>query len=150
MKKCLVFIASMLLLNSCSDADSNNHEELVECAETFAAAYFNLDYQKASELVTTESVKWLNYAASNVTQEDVDLYNAQSESAQVSVNDVTSIDDTTSIVAVTVGAFLQKDSITRPSHMVEEASFDLTVVRRGKQYLVKMEGLPRSGRQNHD
>ena len=57
-----------------------------EAAGDWADAYFNCDFKDASGYVTTESQKWLQYAASNTSAEELKLLQ-EAGGAQVSVDD---------------------------------------------------------------
>ena len=137
-------------LTGCYDNEADPNAEIKECVIDFAEAYFNYEFMEARERVTPESEKWLRFAASNMTQEDIDMLNAKSVPATTAVNDITTVDDTTAIAVVEVKDFLQKDSIGKAGSIVDEATFALTVIKRNKKYFVRMEGLPRSERQNRD
>ena len=118
--------------------------------QAFAEAYFNYDFKKAQRWVTPESVKWLQFAASNVSQEDIDLINEQEDEATVEVAEFEYVNDSVSVVTVEVQSFLQKDSIGKAGSMTDQAPFRLTVVERDGKPRVRMEGLPRSERQSRD
>ena len=150
MKYYALFLTGALCLTACSESHHVLDEQVEKCANAFAEAYFNYEFMEARERVTPESEKWLRFAASNMTQEDIDMLNAKSVPATTAVNDITTVDDTTAIAVVEVKDFLQKDSIGKAGSIVDEATFALTVVKRDKEYFVRMEGLPRSERQNLD
>ena len=142
MRKYVLFMVSAWLLNACSHADGDADAAVKERARQFAEAYFNYDFISARSLATPESEKWLRFAASNVTQEDVDLINATSKSTSIAVTDCHRLDDTTTCVRVIVYNAVLKDTIGRPAHVASEADFALTLVNREGTYLVRMEGLP--------
>jgi predicted lipid-binding transport protein (Tim44 family) len=150
MKYYAFFIIALMGLTACTEMHSAHNERVEKCANAFAEAYFNYDFMAARELVTPESEKWLRFAASNMTQEDIDMLNASSVAATTEVSDITTVDDSTAIATIKVKDFLQKDSIGRAGKMVDEAQFELTVIKRDKQYFVRMEGLPRSEKQSRD
>lgn len=149
MRKYVLFMVSAWLLNACSHADGDADAAVKERARQFAEAYFNYDFAGARRFVTPESEKWLRFAASNVTQEDVDLVNAVSpESVEMVATACQHEDDSTARVMVIVYNAVLKDSLGQPAHVAEEAEFTLTLVSRDGGYLVRMEGLPRNERQS--
>jgi len=150
MKHYALFLIGALCLTACSESHHVRDEQVEECANAFAEAYFNYDFMEARERVAPESEKWLRFAASSMTQEDIDMLNAKSVMATTTVNGITTVNDTTAIAVVEVKDFLQKDSIGKTGSIVDEATFALTVIKRNKKYFVRMEGLPRSERQNRD
>ena len=61
-----------MMMTACEKEQYDPDRLVSEKAERFAEAYFNFDYQEAIEHVDSASVKWINFAASNVTQSDID------------------------------------------------------------------------------
>ena len=139
MKKSVSFVAALWLLNACAPGAADPDADVKEQACKFAEAYFGYDFVKARLFVTPESEKWLRFAASNVTQEDVDLLNATSEAVSVAATDCCHQNDSTARVMVTVCNAVVKDSLERPARVAGEAEFALMLVRRGDEYRVKME-----------
>ena len=74
-----MFIMCSLTLWGCHEAKTSAEEKAMNRVAAFADAYFNYDFGEALKMVTPESEKWLRFAASNVTQGDVDLLNAQDD-----------------------------------------------------------------------
>ena len=149
MRYCAFAFVCLFLFSACSQDQTDSEEKYSQQALAFAEAYFNYDYKEASKLVTPESRKWLSFAASNITQEDIDLINAQ-DGATVTVSDFTYYNDSTAMVTLDVENFVRKDTLFRSASVIEKDRFRLEVVRRDREYLVKMEGLPQSERQNRD
>lgn len=131
---------------------SHGHEEdaaVTSAVNAFANAYFNYDFQGTIPYVTPESVKWLSFAASNIIDEDIALLRAQKEGARHTVENIQYPSDSTAQVACKVYNVLIRDTLGRPGHIVREAIFNLKVVKQNGQWLIRMEGQPRSERQNH-
>ena len=145
-----MFIMCSLTLWGCHEAKTSAEEKAMNRVAAFADAYFNYDFGEALKMVTPESEKWLRFAASNVTQGDVDLLNAQDEAATVEAEDYEWQNDSTLVVTVAVRNFLMKDSLGKEGVMADEAWFRLTAVQREGDYKVRMEGPLRSERQNRD
>ena len=150
MKKTILQLIAALLLVTCSPGRSNTDEQAQETAAEFAEAYFNYDFQTAGNYTTPESRKWLSYAASNVTQAIVDLYNAQEVRATADIADFYWANDTTAIVNIIVNHYITNDSIGASPRIAEEGSFSLTIVRRDDKMLVRMGGPLRNEKQNPD
>ena len=150
MRKNVFLMVCLYALSGCIDNEADPNAKIKECAIDFAEAYFNYDFKKAQRWVTPESVKWLQFAASNVSQEDIDLINEQEDEATVEVAEFEYVNDSVSVVTVEVQSFLQKDSIGKAGSMTDQATFRLTVVERDGKPRVRMEGLPRSERQSRD
>lgn len=145
-----MFAFGLLLCTSCDQAEKNPDAKILEYVSAFADAYFNYDFEKARKMVTPDSEKWLRFAASNVTQEDVDLLNAQETVSTVEAQGYEQTNDSTLTVTLTVRNFLTKDSLGSVGRIEEEGVFRMAAVRQGNRYLVRMESLPRSERQSHD
>lgn len=151
MKKAPILIAGILLLAACHEQEAVPHAKARSRVQEFAEAYFNYDFQRAGKLVTPESMKWLRFAASNITQQDIDMLNAQETTTEAVVTDYWQTPgDSTGTAIVEVADYLQKTAIGGSMQLVDAATFRLTVVEREGMYYVKMEGLPRSGRQSRD
>ena len=151
MKKTPFVIAGILLLTACQEREPMPDAKARSRVQSFAEAYFNYDFQRAGELITPESMKWLRFAASNITQQDIDQLNAQEVPTEVAVTDYwRAAGDSVGTATVEVTDYLQKTAIDSAMQLVDEATFQLTVVERQGEYYVRMEGLPRSGRRSHD
>lgn len=137
------------MLAACGSGGASPDEQIRRCAQDFAEAYFNYDYKRAVELTVPESERWLQFAASNLTQADLDVINV-AEDATVSIDDLARINDTTVVVTVDVENMLLKDTIGKQPHVVAEARYPLLLVNRDGRYLIKMAGLPQSERRSRD
>lgn len=129
-----------LLVLCCCSARDDAQAGLGRVACDFGRAYFNCHYAEAATYVTADSRRWLEYAASNMTQTDVDQLRAAPGDARVEALEV--LGDST--MRLLVSNFLCKDTLGRAGHYVDRATFVLTIVD-GK---VRMVGLPRSERQS--
>ena len=114
-------------------------------AEDWADAYFNCDFKDAKEYVTEESQKWLQFAASNTTEQDLKLLQ-EAGGAQITVSeDFEEANDTMRLVTLTVN-----NCLTAKSALSQEATFKVRVVKREAGWQVRMEGLPQNGMQSRD
>ena len=73
MKKLLIW-ALALSLTACSMLRDDDQATAV--AVEWGEAFFNCDYHAAEALCTPESRRWLQFAASNTTQHDLDMLKA--------------------------------------------------------------------------
>ena len=147
--KHLKLLFAVALMASC-DMGQDGNEAVHETAETWAEAYFNCDYVQAGKYATAESDKWLRFAASNTTAQDLELLNER-HAVVASDDDVSFSDDTLCIVTLRVNHYLKPSMLGEPSVQAdEEGVFYVTMVKRDGRWQVRMEGLPRSEKQSHD
>lgn len=150
---CLLWL--LALCTACTGGSITEKGQIEEQCDSFANYYFNWHFDKAMHFVTPESEKWLRFAASNVTEDDVAQLRAKDADATIEIEDVDlDDDDSTAHVTVKVVHFLQMDSIGQAAHLTEEGSFRLTLSKTQDEedgtWKVRMEGLPRSGKKSHD
>jgi hypothetical protein len=147
MKKLLI-LAMVLSLTACN---LTNREDTLatDVAVQWGEAFFNCDYHAAQALSTPESRRWLQFAASNTTQQDLDLL--KQHAAEVEATDYfPAANDTLRVVQLVVRNSLSPAANGGAPLQVDEALFSVTVVKRNDQWLVRMASLPRSERQSRD
>ena len=71
MKKYLI-LSLTLALTACNMMQ-NDDDQATAIAIEWGEAFFNCDYHAAEALSTPDSRRWLQFAASNTTQQDLDL-----------------------------------------------------------------------------
>lgn len=130
------FITALCLASACSLKDDAAVET---CAKSFGQNYFNLRLQQASGLCTDRSYKWIEFYASNISQDDVDVLNTQTDSALCDIDDI-DIDGDSARVKMTVRNFLLCDSIGRPGRMCKEGKCRLTLRKEGETWKVDLDG----------
>lgn len=139
---CFSLLAALLL--SCDLDSEGGGSKADEVATDWAEAYFNYDFKRADRLVAPEGRKWLRFAASNLTQEDIEVLQQQSELARVELTDCEYLTDSTWEATLEVSNFVMPDTIGRAARVFDEAvRFTVPVVSRNGRMYVKMEGLPR-------
>jgi hypothetical protein len=147
MKKTLV-LALSLLLTAC-DMIQNDEDEATSTAIQWGEAFFNCDYHAAEALCTPESRRWLQFAASNTTQQDLDLL--KQHAAQIEATDFfPEANDTLRVVELVVRNSVKPTVAVEEPSQVDEALFHTTVVKRNGSWLVRMASLPQSEKQSHD
>ena len=146
----LFIVVTLAMLTACDGQKKSQEEQINDCATGFAEAYFNYDFQQAERFVTPESSRWLKFAASNIGEADVKQLNEHGEEALVEVMDYSETDDSTVVVTVEVDNYLRFDSIGGRGTLTEDSEYQLTLVNRNGNWLVRMAGLPRSEKRNLD
>ena len=142
-----LFLLTAVMTVSCNTGFDGDSEAL-NTATDWAEAYFNCDFKDAATNATAESNKWLRFAASNTTEEDLKLVNG---GATVSAADYFTIaNDTLRVVTLTVRNFLKTTAVGAPAELQQEGRFLVTIVKRDGDWKVRMEGLPRSEKQSRD
>ena len=131
-----VLVAALCLASACSLKDDAAVET---CAKSFGQNYFNLRLQQASGLCTDRSYKWIEFYASNISQNDVDVLNTQTDSALCDIDDI-DIDGDSARVKMTVRNFLLCDSIGRPGRMCKQGKCRLTLRKEGETWKVDLDG----------
>jgi len=146
MKQLLLFLAAILVAGC--DVGMDGDQQAREVAGDWADAYFNCDFKDASGYVTPESQKWLQYAASNTTAEELKMLK-DAGGARVSVNNsFDEANDTMRLVTLNVSNVLTTQQ--QKPVLAEEGIFKVTVVKRDGEWLIRMAGLPQSGKQSRD
>lgn len=141
MKQLLLFMVTVLMVG-CDTAMSNG-QEACDAAGAWADAYFNCDYKDAKGYVTDDSQKWLQFAASNTTEQDLKRLQ-EAGGARVTASDSDGGNDTLQLVTLTVSNVLTATGVA------DEGTFHVTVVKRDAGWQVRMEGLPQSGMRSRD
>ena len=150
MKRYSFLLLVLPMLIACGENRDGSEEQLVEVADSFSLGYFNYDLQKAKRFCTDDSEKWLQFIASNIQQEDVDILRQQEVSATVEVGEVSYTGDSSAVVNITVQHFLKMDSIGKTGVMTDEADFRLNAHIHNGRWYIRMEGPLRSEKRSHD
>ena len=146
MKQLLLF--SVVILTVACELGMDGDQQARQVAGNWADAYFNCDFKDASGYVTPESQKWLQYAASNTTEEELKMLK-NAGGARVSVDDsFDEANDTMRLVTLNVTNVLTTQQ--QKPVIAEEGTFKVMVVKRDGEWQVRMAGLLQSGKQNHD
>ena len=147
MKKLLIF-AMMLSLAAC-DIIQRDSDQATDVAVQWGEAFFNCDYHAAEALCTPESRRWLQFAASNTTQQDLDLL--KQHAAEVEATDFfPDANDTLRVVELVVRNSVKPTVAGEEPSQIDKALFHATVVKRNGSWQVRMASLPQNGRQSRD
>ena len=148
MKKTSFLALGILLLTSCLEQEPVPNAEARNRVQAFAEAYFNYDFQRAAELVTPESMKWLRFAASNITEQQLQLLQQHEVKVEADMSDY--VNDTMQVVTLKVNNYLAPTPLGGEPTIKEQGTFRITLVKRDNKWKVRMEGLPRNEKQSRD
>ena len=130
------------LLTACT---SEEEEKVAAQAKAFAECYFNLHFDEAFEKCTPESRKWIVFRASNLTEGDLEAVRQAEEEAYVASINCRLTTDSTATATCKVCGTLAADSLEQTEgRILDKAEFSIPLVKRGRRWLVKMEGPLRS------
>jgi hypothetical protein len=147
MKKYLI-LSLTLALTACNMMQ-NDDDQATAIAIEWGEAFFNCDYHAAEALSTPDSRRWLQFAASNATQQDLDLL--KQHAAEVEATDFfPEANDTLRVVELAVRNSVKPTIAGEQPSQIEKAMFRTTVVKRNGSWLVRMASLPRSEKQSRD
>lgn len=140
-----------LLLVACQPNNDNSAEGADKVLNEWADAYFNFDYKKAMEYMTPESGKWIRFAASNITEKDIEFIKAHEVATQINIHDGQITEgDTIYNAKIHVSNFIQLGIDADHNQVIDEDDFHVQLVKRSGDWLIRTEGLPRSGKQSRD
>lgn len=140
-------IVTTAVITSCNIAGKHNPNGAKGVAESFSREYFNLRYKNAAKYCTKGSEQWLKFAASQISGEDIETLRTANDEAEVKIEKEDG-DDRHSTVTVIVSNYFEADTIGRSGHFNDKGTFRLSLVKEGKAWKVRMEGLPRNERQS--
>lgn len=149
-KKCrqtgIFFLMTGVFFGSCFKGDEE--EKALLQARTFAVHYFNFQFDEAFLCCTPESRPWMVWKASSLTAADMEAANRTGATAQVEVSRFRRDRerDSCATVRCVVSNLLVADSLEVPGRLQSEAVYVLPLVKRGEQWLIKMEAPLRSER----
>ena len=147
MKQLLLFMGAILLAGC--DGGMDGDQQAREAAGDWADAYFNCDFKDASEYVTPESKKWLLYAASNITAEELKQLQDAGGAKVTASEGFDEANDTMRLVTLNVTNSLKSNG-QGTTEIIKDATFKVEVVKRDAGWQVRMAGLPRSEKQSRD
>lgn len=144
--------ASVIVLASCSKV-IKDEEVLNECAEKFATTLFNLQLEKAATYCVPQSKKYIAYYASNISEKEIKLLDSLNKTPKIDILDVCykeGTDDSIALATCKAQDVLVFQKIGELGNVTEHITFVIPLVRRNGKWLVKMEGLLQSEKQNRD
>jgi len=139
MKKFFFGVLSVFILIAAFSCQGKEEvDNIQERADSFATHYFNWQYEKCLKYVTPESKKYLQLAASNVTEGNVELLRSLPEDANVEIEDVVFEDDKHVEIDLTIHNYLAVDTIGRPAKFLNSGEAKFKMVKDGQYWLVKL------------
>lgn len=147
----LILCFSLVCLWACHELTGAPSTDAERAATSWAESYFRLDMKSAAQWVTPESNRWMHYAASGLTEQDLSSLASYNTDPTVTIdNSGDVVADTLQTITLRISHALVADTIGRPAHQVDDYLTTIVVVKRPNGWKVRMEGLPRNERQNHD
>lgn len=147
--KLLLLFATAVLVAGC-DMGMNGDQQARDAAGAWASAYFNCDFKDASNYVTQESQKWLQFAASNTTEQELKVLQ-EAGGATVTINELFDVaNDTMRLMTLSVENYLKPTKSEQTPELAKIGTFKVTVVKRNDSWQVRMAGLPQNEKQSRD
>ena len=140
----------LFLLAGCQLHDDNSPNAVDKPLNAWAEAYFTFNYEDALEYMTPESEKWIRFAATNITEKDIDFIKGQNNVVKIEILDRQITADTTCVSRIRVSDFVQLGFVGQDSKVVDKSEFQIPLVNRDGKWLVRMEGPLQSGKQSRD
>lgn len=130
-------IGSFFTATACVSEEGKTDEEAVgKKAIDFAEAYYNQRYEKAMELTTPESRKWITFWVSNLTEDDLAVLSQYPEASKATLGEVSITSDTTATAGLTIDKAFVADSLGQAGHMEDNKTLRLHLVKRDKKWFV--------------
>ena len=131
------------MLSSCDypalyNVSSQDEDPLETVAEDFASALYNWQYEKALQMATPESAKWLQMAASQITEDDINYFNEQEESVDIELNSIDQLSDTSAVAEYQLGNMVVKDLLATSPRLVSDTTTHINLVKRHGKWFADM------------
>ena len=112
--KCIA-MGLLSLMVSCGQQGSER--QLKENVDSFATHYFNWQFEQAIPYCTPTSKVWLQFAASNVHSEDIDVLRNRDEGASIELGEIHDTDnDSIAYIDLIVRNYVASPSSTKMSN----------------------------------
>lgn len=146
----IIIIGATVLVSACH-APANEEERIGERVDSFATYYFNWQYDKAAAYCTAPSVKWLEFAASQVKENDVEVLKAKESQLETEIISIEySADSQLAHVKQRVCNYMEARGFGESPIESDEGVYEWTLVKDKRGWLIRMEALPRNEKQSHD
>lgn len=126
----------------CRTDKPSNEEEAKAQALKFAQAFFNFNYAEAKTFCDDSTAKRIDFFVSNITQRDIDTIRTLPARPTVEIRSVMRAkgEDEAVVLCKVENAFVL-DTLGRTGHMVDEAVYQINLVKCEGQWKVRMAGL---------
>lgn len=144
LKSTLYYICLVLCsLHIWACSHPKDETKLKKTVNGFAQTYFNWQLKAALPYCTPASKKWLVYAASQLTQDDIALLKAQDEGASHQVKTISYNEkDTTATVLISVKKAMILDTIGHVGRICKQADYELNCIYRHQNWKIVLNNLP--------
>lgn len=146
MKQLLLFCVALFAAGC--DPTSADDQQAREAAEAWGDAYFNCDYHDAAAHATPDSRRWLVFAASNTTEQELHLLREAGGARVKASEHFSAANDTMRVVTLAVTKVLTVRQHT--AALLDDGEVSVTVVKRDGQWKVRMASLPQNEMRSRD
>lgn len=136
----LFFLA---ILCGCSGNGDSDERQLMDCVDSFSNYYYNWEFYKLTPFVTQESLPWLRFASSQVSQVTLDMLMAHPVAVSWEQEAVEYTSDSTAVVALIVHDYLRPDTIGKAGHFQSADRYQLRLRYVDNCWRVDLQELPR-------
>lgn len=151
MKKSFLYIAvAAIMISTACKSGRTSTDDIAASVDSFAVNYFNWHFAQAAKFCTTDSFRWLQFAASQVDTVDIKALRNKKTQLTVEVNDIDiNKEETEAQVSISVSNYMAMGKYGMEPKEISHDDFCLNVVRTVGGWKVRMEALPQSEKQNH-
>lgn len=128
---------------------NKEEEEIENVALRFSQCFFECKYKEAASLCTHQSEKWIKFAATNISDSDLVVFNQSQAIPQYSVTDVNVIDDSTVSVKVEVENYLSAQSIDHKACIKPQGMYTITLRKQTGTWKVDLSCVPQEDKECH-
>lgn len=89
-------------------------------------------------MATPESAKWLQMAASQITEDDINYFNEQEESVDIELNSIDQLSDTSAVAEYQLGNMVVKDLLATSPRLVSDTTTHINLVKRHGKWFADM------------
>lgn len=139
----LSILLSALLFSACGSGHEGSEKQLRQDLDAFCDEYFSWRFPDAVKFCTDSSRLWLEYAASNVHDADIEALRQMEEGTSHEIKSIDFIGDSTATATVLVKNVLTMDTIGAASHIRPEATYTLRLKYEKENWKVSLSELPR-------
>lgn len=133
--------------NGRSEEDNARNE-----VERFAKTFFNYDLKTAQEYCTLESRRWIEYIATNIGEDDIEVLRSKEDKAEVTVKSIILDNDSAGTATIAISNYLRLDTIGKAGTISDLTSVRMQIVKRNGRWMVDIrKAFPlQNGTRDHD
>ena len=133
-------LSLFILITAFSCKGKEDSDYITERVDSFATHYFNWQYEKCIKFVKPESKVFIQLAATNVTEEDVQMLRSQQEDASIDIKDFIFEDANHANIKIAIHNFISVDTTGRKAKSYDYGEAEIRMVKEGKDWYVEMPG----------